>query len=59
MVTAGAQGILITPSDTKAIVPAIEKAREAGVLVIALDTPTEPRTPPTRSSRPTTSRPVS
>lgn len=42
MVTAGAQGILITPGDTKAIVPAIEKAREAGVLVIALDTPTEP-----------------
>ncbi|MCC7022281.1 MAG: sugar ABC transporter substrate-binding protein [Thermomicrobiales bacterium] len=42
MVTAGAQGILITPGDTKAIVPAIEKARQAGVLVIALDTPTEP-----------------
>jgi fructose transport system substrate-binding protein len=42
MVTAGAKGILITPGDTKAIVPAIEKAREAGVLVIALDTPTEP-----------------
>ena len=43
MVTAGAQGILITPGDTKAIVPAIQKAREAGVLVIALDTPTEPQ----------------
>ena len=42
MTTAGAQGILITPSDTKAIVPAIKKARDAGVLVIALDTPTEP-----------------
>ena len=42
MVNAGAQGILITPSDTKAIVPAIEKAREAGVIVIALDTPTDP-----------------
>ena len=42
MVTAGAQGILITPGDTKAIVPAIEAAREQGVLVIALDTPTEP-----------------
>ena len=42
MVTAGAKGILITPGDTKAIVPAIQKAREAGVLVIALDTPTEP-----------------
>jgi fructose transport system substrate-binding protein len=42
MVTAGAQGILITPGDTKAIVPAIEAARAQGVLVIALDTPTEP-----------------
>ena len=39
MVNAGAKGILITPSDTKAIVPAIKKARDAGVLVIALDTP--------------------
>src|SRR5215470_12266833 len=43
MVTAGAKAILITPSDTKAIVPAIKKARDAGVLVIALDTPTEPQ----------------
>jgi fructose transport system substrate-binding protein len=42
MVTAGADGILITPGDTKAIVPAIENAREQGVLIIALDTPTEP-----------------
>ena len=43
MVTAGAKAILITPSDTKAIVPAIKKARAAGVLVIALDTPTDPQ----------------
>jgi fructose transport system substrate-binding protein len=42
MVTAGAKGILITPSDTKAIVPAIKKARAAGVIVIALDTATDP-----------------
>ncbi len=42
MVAAGAQGILITPSDTSAIVPAVEAARAAGVLVIALDTPTDP-----------------
>jgi fructose transport system substrate-binding protein len=42
MVTAGAKGILITPSDTKAIVPAIQKARKAGVIVIALDTATDP-----------------
>ncbi|MFG3438498.1 sugar ABC transporter substrate-binding protein [Nonomuraea sp. NPDC047897] len=43
MVAAGVKGILITPSDTKAIVPAIKKARDAGVLVIALDTPTDPQ----------------
>jgi fructose transport system substrate-binding protein len=42
MTTAGAKGILITPSDTKAIVPAIKKARAAGVVVIALDTATDP-----------------
>ncbi len=42
MTAAGAQGILITPSDTSAIVPAIEAAREQGVTVIALDTPTDP-----------------
>ncbi|MEV5835027.1 sugar ABC transporter substrate-binding protein [Nocardia sp. NPDC052112] len=43
MVNAGAKGILITASDTKAIVPAVEKARAKGVQVIALDTPTDPQ----------------
>ncbi|MFF7378318.1 sugar ABC transporter substrate-binding protein [Streptomyces massasporeus] len=43
MVASGVKGILITPSDSKAIVPAIEKAKAKGVLVIALDTPTEPQ----------------
>jgi fructose transport system substrate-binding protein len=38
----GAKGILLTPSDTKAIIPAVKKARDAGILVIALDTPLEP-----------------
>jgi len=38
----GAKGILITPSDSKAIVPTIQKARDAGILVIALDTPLDP-----------------
>jgi len=42
MIAAGVKGILITPSDSKAIVPALEKARAKGILVIALDTPTEP-----------------
>lgn len=41
-IASGAKGILITPSDSKAIVPTIQKAREAGLLVIALDTPLEP-----------------
>ena len=39
-----AKGILITASDTKGIVPTIQKARKAGLLVIALDTPLEPIT---------------
>src|SRR3954463_12599724 len=43
MVTRGAKGILITPADSKAIVPAIKKARDQGVTVIALDTPTQPQ----------------
>jgi len=42
MTAEGAKGIMITPADSKAIVPAIEKARRAGVTVIALDTPTDP-----------------
>jgi fructose transport system substrate-binding protein len=42
LIAAGAKGILITPSDTKAIVPTIQKARDAGILVIALDTPLDP-----------------
>lgn len=42
MVTAGAKTILITPSDAKAIIPAIKKAQDAGVMVIGLDSPTDP-----------------
>jgi fructose transport system substrate-binding protein len=42
MTAEGAKGIMITPADSEAIVPAIERARQAGVTVIALDTPTEP-----------------
>ena len=38
----GASGILITASDTAAIVPSVEAARAAGLLVIALDTPLDP-----------------
>lgn len=42
MIAAGAKTILITPSDSKAIIPAIKKAQEKGVMVIALDSPTDP-----------------
>jgi fructose transport system substrate-binding protein len=42
LIAAGADGILITPNDSAGIVPAVEQAREAGILVIALDTPLDP-----------------
>jgi fructose transport system substrate-binding protein len=42
LIAAGAKGILITPSDSAAVVPALTRARQAGLLVIALDTPLEP-----------------
>jgi fructose transport system substrate-binding protein len=42
LISAGAAGFMITPSDSKAIVPALDKARQAGLLVIALDTQTDP-----------------
>ncbi|HET7867708.1 MAG TPA: sugar ABC transporter substrate-binding protein [Burkholderiaceae bacterium] len=42
MIAAGAKTLLITPSDSKAIIPAIKKARDKGVMVIALDSPTDP-----------------
>ncbi len=38
----GAKGILITASDTSSIVPAVKQARDAGLVVIALDTPLTP-----------------
>jgi fructose transport system substrate-binding protein len=44
MTTAGVKGILITVADAKAENAAIRKARRAGVLVIALDSPTNPTT---------------
>jgi fructose transport system substrate-binding protein len=44
MTSAGVKGILITVADGKAENAAIAKARKAGVLVIALDSPTDPTT---------------
>ncbi|MCB1968856.1 MAG: sugar ABC transporter substrate-binding protein [Geminicoccaceae bacterium] len=42
LIAAGAKGILLTPSDSAGIVPTVQKARDAGLLVIALDTPLTP-----------------
>lgn len=42
MLAAGATTLLITPSDSKAIVPTIKRAQAKGVMVIALDSPTDP-----------------
>ena len=39
---AGAKGILITPSDPVALADTVKAARDAGLLVIALDTPFDP-----------------
>ena len=44
MTREGAKGIMIVPANSRAIVPAIERARDAGVIVVALDTPTQPPT---------------
>ncbi len=42
LIAAGAAGFMITPADTIAIVPTIERAQEAGLVAIALDTPLDP-----------------
>ena len=44
LISSGAKGFAIVPSDSSAIVPTIAKARAAGLLVIDLDTPTDPIT---------------
>jgi fructose transport system substrate-binding protein len=41
-IASGASGILIAASDTAAIVDSVQAARDAGLLVIALDTPLNP-----------------
>ena len=42
LIAAHAKGFAIVPSDSKAIVPTIKKARDAGLKVIVLDTPLDP-----------------
>jgi len=41
-IASGAKGILITPTDSRALAPVVKQARNNGLLVIALDTPFEP-----------------
>ena len=38
----GAKGLLVTTSDTSSLISGVQKARDAGILVIALDTPLDP-----------------
>jgi len=42
LIAAGAKGFMLVPSDSTAIVPTVKKARDAGLLVIVLDTPLDP-----------------
>ena len=42
LIAAGAKGFMLVPSDSRAIVPTVEKARQAGLLVVTLDTPLDP-----------------
>lgn len=42
LIAAGAKGILIVPSDPAALTDSVRRAREAGILVISLDTPFDP-----------------
>ena len=42
LIAAGAKGFAIVPSDSSAIVPTIQQARDAGLMVIVLDTPLDP-----------------
>jgi len=42
LISAGAKGILITPNNSTGVLGVIRKARDKGILVIALDTATDP-----------------
>ena len=42
LIAAEADGVLITPSDPAALADTVQRARDAGLLVIALDTPMDP-----------------
>lgn len=42
-IAAGVNGILLNANDSKALTPTVMEARQKGILVIALDTPLEPK----------------
>jgi fructose transport system substrate-binding protein len=42
LIAAGAKGFALVPSDSSAIVSTVQKARDAGLLVVDLDTPLDP-----------------
>ena len=42
LISAGVKGIIVTPNNSTGPLAAIKKARDAGILVIALDTATDP-----------------
>ena len=42
LISAGAKGILITPNNSTGVLGVVKKARDKGILVIALDTATDP-----------------
>ncbi len=42
LISAGAKGILITPNNSTGMLSVIKKAHDAGILVVALDTATDP-----------------
>ncbi len=42
LISSGAKGFMLVPSDSRAIVPTVKKARDAGLMVVTLDTPLDP-----------------
>ena len=42
LIAEGAKGFMLVPSDSSAIVPTVKKARDAGLMVVVLDTPLDP-----------------
>jgi fructose transport system substrate-binding protein len=42
LISAGAKGILVTPSNSSGVLNVVKKARDKGIIVLALDTATDP-----------------